>query len=204
MGATVLVAAAAGGCSSSSGSTESITPTVSAGTSTAASGSSSGAGGAAAGTASSGTAASDTGRRTSTTSGSAGFGGTTTPPKPGPAQGPVRGYYAALGAHDPSAARQYLSPEYLASFSSESAFAAWVANYRSLTGLTLLPARAPGGDAAKQHPGYRDLTLLPISYTARLRTPSANEVNGQLDRFVLVGRSATSGRWLILDIATSP
>jgi hypothetical protein len=118
--------------------------------------------------------------------------------------GPVEGYYAAVAAHDAKAARQFLSAEYLASFGGASEFAAWVNNYRSLTGLTARDARAPSGDVPPQHPGYRGLTFVPVSYVVRLRTPSANETDGPQDRFVLVGRSATSGKWLIVDIATSP
>lgn len=120
------------------------------------------------------------------------------------AQDAARGYYAALAAHDVAAARTYLSPSYLASFGGESAFAAWVANYRSITNVSVRAPQAPAPDAAGHHPGYQRLTVIPVSYTARLRSPSANEVDGALDRFVLVGRSGASGPWQILDIATSP
>lgn len=120
------------------------------------------------------------------------------------AQDAARGYYAALAAHDPAAAERYLAPEYLATFNGHPAFAAWVANYRSLSGLTMRPGHAADPELTQQYPGYRDLTVLPVTYTVRLRTPSANEVDGSLDRFVLVGRSPARGSWLIVDITTSP
>lgn len=130
--------------------------------------------------------------------------GSTAPAAATSAQDAVRGYYTALATHDTEAAERYLAPEYLASFNGNQAFAAWVANYRSLSGLKVRPGQAADATLAQQHPGYRDLTTLPVTYTARLNAPSANETDGSLDRFVLVGRSATHGSWLIVDITTSP
>jgi hypothetical protein len=120
------------------------------------------------------------------------------------AVGAVEGYYGAVAGHNADLAQQFLSPEYLRGYGGGQAFAAWVNGFRSLTGLTLRAALTPSGDVPPQHPGYRGLTFVPVSYVARLQNPSANETDGQQDRFVLVGRSAANGKWLIVDIATSP
>jgi hypothetical protein len=191
-GVMMLVALAASGCSSGSGSTP-VTPSLTAGSGSSANGVSSGTGGTPT------SAQASTPSRPSEASPSS----SQTPPDQD-AIGAVRGYYGAVAAHNAGAAQQFLAPEYLANFGGGKAFAAWVSNYRSLTGLTLRAARAPSGDVPPQHPGYRGLIFVPVSYVAHLRVPSANETNGQQDRFALVGRSATSGKWLIVDIATSP
>lgn len=196
-GVAVLVAAASAGCAGGSGSTSASPATP-------------GGSGSATGTSPSGAASAPASSQASATSQAPG------PSQPATARasrsrttaqeatGAVRGYYGAVAAHTASAAQQFLAPEYLASFGGGSAFAGWVGNYRSLTRLTLRAARTPSSDVPPQHPGYRDLTFIPVSYVAQLRSPSGNETSGAQDRFVLVGRSAESGGWLIVDIATSP
>lgn len=119
-------------------------------------------------------------------------------------QGAVSGYFRSLGKHDAKTARQFLSPEYRANFGSETAFAAWVANYRSLSGVTLQAARPPDTGTTQQYARYRDLAQWPVTYSATLKTPSANEMDGEMDRFVLVGRAEKTSPWLILDITTGP
>ena len=116
----------------------------------------------------------------------------------------LSGYFSALDAHDAAAARGYLSPEFLQGFGSPAAFDGWVANYLSLRDLGVRAPQAPAATTAGQFPGYRDLVLYPVSYQAVVKQPSANEVTGRLERFVLLGRTSPSGPWLVLDVATSP
>lgn len=196
-GVAVLVAAASAGCAGGSGPA-SVTPAPGGGSGTPTGGSSS-----AAGSVPASSQASTSSQPSASSQPSTARASRSQATAPG-ATGAVKGYYAAVAAHNATAARQFLAPEYLAGFGGGSAFAAWVGNYRSLTGLSLRAARTPSGDVPPQHPGYRDLTFIPVSYVARLRNPSGNETSGAQDRFVLVGRSARSGAWLIVDIATSP
>jgi hypothetical protein len=122
----------------------------------------------------------------------------------GSSKEPVLAYYSSLARHDTAGARQRLSPEYLAQFGGTDAFARWAGNYTSLTGVLLGEVRTPDGEIAQQHPAYGELAQWPVTYTAALKTPSANEVDGSMDKFVLVGRAGAGGSWLILDITTSP
>lgn len=190
-GVAVLVAAASAGCAGGSGSI-SVSPATPGGSGSATGTSPSGAASAPASSQASGASQSATTQASRSQTTAQG------------ATGAVRGYYGAVAAHDTTTARQFLAPEYLASFGGGSAFAGWVGNYRSLTRLTLRAARTPSSDVPPQYPGYRDLTFIPVSYVAQLRSPSGNETSGAQDRFVLVGRPAKSGLWLIVDIATSP
>jgi hypothetical protein len=194
LGLATLVAVAVSGCGSGSRSPSAISPVVGEGSSAAAGGSPSGTGDAAA----SGTPRAPRTSAPATSAATSGSAAGTVS-----ALGSVKGYYSALGAHDAAAAARYLSPEYLATFGDATGFGAWAANFLSITQVAVQPAKTPGDDEVRQHPTYRDLTLVPVTYTAHLRTPSANEVDGPLDRFVLVGRS-TGGAWLVVDIATSP
>jgi len=127
---------------------------------------------------------------------------TNSPPGP-PPEATVRAYYKAIGGHDPAAVRALLAPEYFADFATEAAFKAWLANYVSLTTVAVQPGEAPFTDVAAQHPGYQDLTVVPVSYQAALTNPSGNEATGSMDRFVFVGRKDASSPWLILDIGSS-
>jgi hypothetical protein len=120
------------------------------------------------------------------------------------AEATVLAYYQAIAAHDAAAARTYLAPEYYKGFASPAAYQAWIANYLHLTRLTLHSERPAGPDTAAQHRGYRDLTEVLVSYHAVLRTPSANETTGSMDRFAVVGRAGPASPWVIVDMATSP
>ena len=94
-------------------------------------------------------------------------------------QGAVSGYFRSLGKHDAKTARQFLFPEYRANFGSETAFAAWVANYRSLSGVTLQAARPPDTGTTQQYARYRDLAQWPVTYSATLKT--VRERDGRRD-----------------------
>ncbi len=118
------------------------------------------------------------------------------------AKATVLGYFNAISAHDPVAARTYLAPEYYKSFTSPAAFRAWLANYLSLTGLSVESQEPVGADAPAEHPGYTEFTELLVSYQAVLREPSGNEGTGRTERFIVLGRTGPAGPWVILDIAS--
>lgn len=120
------------------------------------------------------------------------------------AEATVVAYYTAIAAHDPLTARTRLAPEYYKLYPTPAAYQAWIANYLSLTKLTIDSERPVAAETAAQHPGYTDLHELLVSYDAVLRTPSANETTGPMERFVIVGRRGPASPWLILDIATGP
>ena len=117
------------------------------------------------------------------------------------AEAAVLGYYTAIAAHDAAAARSYLSPEYYKGFSSPE-FRTWIANYLSLTHLRVGPP--PPMASLSPRPGYSDLAEVHVSYDAVLKTPSANETTGPMERFVVVGQKGPASPWLILDIGTGP
>lgn len=201
--AVALTTIAAGGCSGGAGS-GSTTVSPLEGSATAASSASSGAGGA------SGTAPGTKSSPASATSpsapaGTAGAASPTTRPTAA-IEATVRGYYAAMAAHDPTTTASFLAPQFLADLGGQKAVAAQISYYRSITDVTV---KVDPGDSvdylAKEFPGYRDFTLVEAQYTLALRRPSgADEHNGRMFRFVFVARSASTGRWLIVGTGTSP
>jgi hypothetical protein len=111
----------------------------------------------------------------------------------------VIAYYTAIGRHDATSAARLLAPEIRQSYESspDSDFNNVVSltNIRDVKEGVVPPPGVPAG--------YHDITQVALDYDVMYKQV-ITEHSGTSSRFVYVGRSAGSARWLILAIGTGP
>lgn len=114
--------------------------------------------------------------------------------------GTVVAYYTAIGHHDTRKAARLLAPEvrelYESTPDSDFKNVASLTNIRDLKeGVVQLPGGIPAG--------YHDVTQVAVTYDVVYKQPITGPA-GTATRFVYVGRTRNSERWLILSIGSGP
>jgi hypothetical protein len=116
----------------------------------------------------------------------------------------VTGFYDAVARGDVASAEAYLAPEFWAEGLSAADFSRWVSNFVKIEDVQVVSPRHILDDTSAQYPGFTQLSMVLVNYTATVRSIIANDDNGPTSRFVLLGLKAPGGSWSILSIATGP